>query len=305
MYKRQRLSLSYRLYKDIYLNGNAGRFYELPPYTTLGFKNNKDEYVNQTNGLRYIRSDQAGAGVEFRPASYLKFTAEGFYKHYNHYPMSVLDSVPLASKGADFGVLGNEAVTSTASGRAYGLELMGRWYNYKGLTFIASYTWVRSEYKDGRNPDKYLPSAWDNKYLFTFSGTYSLPRNWDIGAKFRLVGPAPYTPYDIEKSSLVEAWDAKGNLYYDYSRFNSERLEPFSQLDIRVDKTYSFRKWMLTIYLDIQNAMKSTYNEPDVYIKTGNIVNPEAPASQQRYELKTVKRSSGTLLPSIGIMIDL
>jgi len=300
-----RLSLSYRLYKDIYLNGNAGRFYELPPYTTLGFKNNKDEYVNQTNGLRYIRSDQAGAGVEFRPASYLKFTAEGFYKHYNHYPMSVLDSVPLASKGADFGVLGNEAVTSTASGRAYGLELMGRWYNYKGLTFIASYTWVRSEYKDGRNPDKYLPSAWDNKYLFTFSGTYSLPRNWDIGAKFRLVGPAPYTPYDIEKSSLVEAWDAKGNLYYDYSRFNSERLEPFSQLDIRVDKTYSFRKWMLTIYLDIQNAMKSTYNEPDVYIKTGNIVNPEAPASQQRYELKAVKRSSGTLLPSIGIMIDL
>ena len=53
--------------------------------------------------------------------------------------MSILDSIPLASKGTDYGVLGNEAVSSTATGRAYGLEIMGRWYNYKGLTFIASY----------------------------------------------------------------------------------------------------------------------------------------------------------------------
>ena len=81
---------------------------------------------------------------------------------------------------------------------------MGRWYNYKGLTFIASYTLVRSEFKDGRNMDTYLPSAWDNKHLFTFSGTYSLPKNWDVGAKFRIVGGAPYTPYDVEKSSYVE-----------------------------------------------------------------------------------------------------
>ena len=62
--------------------------------------------------------------------------------------------------------------------------------------------------KDGRNTGKYLPSAWDNKHLFTFSGTYSLPKNWDIGAKLRVVGARRYTPYDVEKSSYVEAWDA-------------------------------------------------------------------------------------------------
>ena len=299
-----RLSLSYRFYKDFYVNGNIGRFFELPAYTSMGFKDNQGEYINKVNGLQYIRSDQAGIGLEFRPKSYLKFTAEGFYKHYDRYPMSLTDSIPLASKGADYGVLGNEAVQSIATGRAYGLELMGRWYNYKGLTFIASYTLVRSEFKYGRNTNRYLPSSWDNKHLFTFSGTYSLPRNWDIGAKFRYVGGAPYTPYDLEKSSLVEAWDAKGNLYYDYSRFNSGRLKSFTQLDIRIDKSYSFKKWMLGLYLDIQNALNSTYNQPDVYIKTGKIMNPEAPVSQQRYELKPVKRTSGTLLPSIGIMID-
>lgn len=300
-----RLSLSYRLLDAVYLNANVGRYYELPPYTTLGFKDESGNYVNKANQIRYIRSDQAGLGLEYRPAAYLKFTAEGFYKHYDHYPMSIIDSIPLASKGTDYGVLGNEAVSSTATGRAYGAEIMGRWYNYKGLTFIASYTYVRSEFKDGRNADKYLPSAWDNKHLFTFSGTYSLPKNWDVGAKLRVVGGAPYTPYDVEKSSYVEAWDANGSLYYDYSRFNSERLKAFSQLDVRIDKTFYLKKIMLGAYIDLQNILNSKYREQDVYIKTGKILNPEAPANQQRYELKPVERLTGTLLPSIGIMIEL
>lgn len=300
-----RLSFSYRLREALYLNANVGRYYEVPPYTAMGFKDNEGNYINRANQLRYIRSDQAGLGLEYRPSSYLKFTAEGFYKHYDHYPMSLIDSIPLASKGTDYGVLGNEAVSSTATGRAYGLEVMGRWYNYKNLTFIASYTFVRSEFKDGRNTGAYLPSAWDNKHLFTFSGTYSLPKNWDVGAKLRVVGGAPYTPYDIEKSSYVEAWDANNSLYYDYSRFNSERLKPFTQLDVRIDKTFYLKKIMLGAYIDIQNVLNSKYREQDIYIKTGKILNPEAPTNQQRYELKAVERLTGTLLPSIGIMVEL
>ena len=299
-----RLSLSYRLFGAVYLNGNIGRYYELPPYTVLGFKDNQGNYLNKANRLTYIRSDQTGLGLEYRPSSYLKFSAEGFYKKYDQYPMSLVDSIPLASKGTDYGVLGNEAVSSTATGRAYGLELTGRWYNYKGLTFIASYTYVRSEFKDGRGSGKYIPSAWDNRHLFTFSGTYALPKNWDIGAKLRVVGGAPYTPYDVEKSSLVEAWDASGSLYYDYSRFNSERLKPFTQLDIRIDKTFYLKKFMLGAYIDIQNILNSKYKEQDVYIKTGKVLNPEAPLDQQRYELKPVERRTGTLLPSIGLMIE-
>lgn len=300
-----RLSLSYRLFGDVYANASVGRYYELPPYTALGFKDNEGNYVNRANDLRYIRSDQASAGLEYRPSAYLKFTTEGFYKHYDYYPMSVKDSIPLASKGTDYGVLGNEAVTSTATGRAYGAELMGRWYNYKGLTFIASYTWVRSEFKDGRQSGKYIPSSWDNKHMFTFSGTYSLPKNWDVSAKFRVVGGAPYTPYDVERSSYVEAWDANNQLLYDYSRFNSERLDPFTQLDLRVDKTFYFKRLMLGIYIDVQNVLNSKYKEQDVYVKTGRILNPDAPISQQRYELKPVSRETGTLLPSIGIIIEI
>lgn len=300
-----RFSFSYRLTGPFYLNATAGRYYELPPYTTLGFKDNAGRWVNRDNGLRYIRSDQAGLGLEYRPAAHLRVTAEAFYKQYDHYPLSLGDSIPLASKGADYGVAGNEAVASTASGRAYGAEIMGRWYNYKGLTFIASYTFVRSEFKDARRPSRYLPSAWDNRHLFTFSGNYALPRHWEIGAKLRVVGGAPYTPYDVERSSYVEAWDTGRGLLYDYSRFHAGRLKPFTQLDVRVDKTFYLKKVMLGLYVDLQNIFNSKYKEQDVYLTTGRILNPEAPAAEQRYELKPVERLSGTLLPSIGVIVEL
>ena len=54
---------------------------------------------------------------------------------------------------------------------------------------------------------------------------------------------------------------------------------------------------MLGAYIDIQNILNSKYKEQDVYIKTGKIINPEAPIYEQRYELRPIERLTGTLLP--------
>ena len=100
----------------------------------------------------------------------------------------------------------------------------------------------------------WIASAWDNRFVVNVSGTYDLPRHWSVGAKLSAVGGAPYTPYDEEKSSLVEAWDAQGRPYYDYSRYNAGRLDAFAQLDVRIDKVFYFRRCMLGIYIDLQNV---------------------------------------------------
>lgn len=78
-----------------------------------------------------------------------------------------------------------------------------------------------------------------------------------MGAKLSAIGGSPYTPYDVEKSSLVQAWDVTGRPYYDYERFNSERLGAFAQLDVRVDKNFYFPKWSLGMYVDLQNVTMS------------------------------------------------
>jgi Outer membrane receptor proteins, mostly Fe transport len=294
-----RLSLSYQPIRNFFINGNVGRYYQLPSYTVLGYKNNNGILINRANQVKYIYSDQFVLGFEHRPANYIRLTLEGFYKKYNHGLLSLADSIPLSSKGNDYNVLGTESVNSTARGRAYGLELLARWFGYKNLNVIAAYTYVRSEFK---NPEtnQYIPSAWDNRHLFTLTGGYTLPRNWSVGAKFRAVGGAPYTPYDVDKSSLKSAWDAQNRPYPDYSKYNTLRLKTFTQLDIRVDKSYFFNKWMLGFYIDIQNAMNSQYKQAPVINSTG-ITDTTHP---DRYILQTIDQRSGTVVPSIGMMIE-
>ena len=112
-----------------------------------------------------------------------------------------------------------------------------------------------------------------------------------------------HTPYDVDKSSLKEAWDAQGRPYYDYDAYNSQRLSSFAQLDIRIDKTFYFKHCMLGIYVDVQNITGSKLRQPDVLISTGVIDNPLDPLTDQRYKMKYIRQESGTLLPSIGVTV--
>ena len=103
---------------------------------------------------------------------------------------------------------------------------------------------------------------------------------------------------------MKEYWDATGRAALDYSRYNEERLEPFAQLDVRVDKIWEFRKWSLGIYLDLENVTFSEITLPDALLSTGVIENPSDPVSEQRYALKRIKQRNGTLVPTFGITAE-
>ncbi len=299
-----RLSLSYNYSDYLSFNANVGRYYQLPPYTSLGFQRD-DVFVNKNNNLKYIRSDHYIAGAEYRPSQKLQFTLEGFYKAYNNYPFSINDSVSLANKGADYGVLGDEEVSSISSGRAYGIEFLARINNQKNLNGNISYTLVRSEFKDVSG-ENYIPSSWDSKHLLTVFATYKMKNNWTIGGKWRFVGGLPYTPYDLEKSSFVPAWDALGAAYIDYSKYNTERLGAFHQLDVRVDKAFYLKKFTLKLYIDIQNAYNFQAEQPDIIVRekdaTGNYLKVD---NGTKYVLKAIPNKVGTILPTLGIILDI
>lgn len=298
-----RFSASYVLTDKISLNFNTGRYFQPPAYTTMGYRNNNNILVNKENGLKYIRSDHLVAGFEFRPSKTARMTVEGFYKLYSNYPFSVTDSISIASKGGDFGTFGDEEVVPTGKGRAYGFEVLMQEKEWKGINFILSYTFVRSEFLNGDG--KYISSAWDNKHLLNITARKTFGKGWDVGFKWRFVGGTPYTPYDLEKSSLIAAWDASGRGYLDFSRFNSLRFKPFHQLDIRIDKSFFFKKWSLTLYTDVQNVYNFQSETQEFLLNTdenGNILYD--PNDPNRYQLRSIKSFSGTVLPSIGIIVE-
>lgn len=300
-----RFSSSWSFTKNWFLNFNVGRYYQLPAYTTLGFRNNRGTLVNDSLGLKYISADHIVLGVEFLPRQNSKISLEGFYKFYRNYPFSLLDSVAIASKGSGYGAFGDEAVTSAAKGRAYGFELYYRDADLFRFNIVASYTFVRSEFTNYAG--EYIPSAWDNRHLISLQVGRKFKYHWELGLKWRFVGGAPYTPYDENKSSLVSAWDAQGKGYLNYDAFNTLRLRSFNQLDIRIDKGFYFKKWSLMVYLDVQNVFNFKAEQPDILVNTqpdGSVVRYIDDQGKERYVLRDISNSSGTILPAVGIMID-
>lgn len=300
-----RISASWNFAKNWFLNGNVARYNQLPAYTTLGFRDNNGDLVNDSLGLKYIKADHFVLGFEFLPKQNAKVSLEGFYKKYSDYPFSLLDSVSLASKGANYGAIGDEPVTSTSKGRAYGVELYYRDANLFKFNVILSYTFVRSEFTNYEG--RYIPSSWDNKHLLTVTVGRKFKYNWEIGVKWRFVGGAPYTPWDENKSSLIEAWDARQRGYLDYDEFNSLRLKSFNQLDLRIDKGFYFKKWSFMVYLDIQNILNFKAQQEDYLVNTqpdGSVVKYTDQEGKERYLLRNIPNSTGTILPSVGIMFD-
>lgn len=297
-----RLSIAYNLNEKWSLNGNIAKYYQLPTYTILGYRNTLGALENKN--VKYISSNHYIAGLKYNPQKFLQMTLEGFYKTYKNYPFSINDSVSLANLGSDFGVIGNEAVSSISQGRSYGIEFSAQQKLNKSIYGILSYTYVKSEFED--KDGKYIPSAWDNRHILNLTIGKRLKKNWEIGAKFRLLGGAPFTPFDIATSSQINVWNVTQQGVLDWDKLNTERAPISHGLDLRVDKKIYLKKMTLNVYIDVQNVYNfQAKGQAFITVERDDSGAPVVnPTNSTQYNIERIANTNGTVLPSIGLMID-
>ena len=296
-----RLSLAYNLNGKSSINANLGRYYQLPSYTILGFENN-GTYLNQD--AEYIQCDHAVLGLEYNPTNYSKITVESFHKNYDNYPFSDSVGISLANLGGDFGVIGNENITSISKGRSYGLEFLAQQKLSTSVYGILSFTYYRSEFEDKNN--QYVPSAWDNRYILNLTAGKKFKNNIELGVKFRYSGGAPYTPLDLATSSIKGVWDVNQQGVLDYDLLNTKRLNDIHGLDIRLDKKWFFKKWSLNAYLDIENLYNYKIQLPSEVGVDNELSDQPIYEAQNdsQYSLYEIVNESGTILPTVGLLIE-
>ncbi len=297
-------SANYRLNEQWAINANVARFHQLPSYTILGYRDANGVLVNRENDLKYISADHFVLGTEYLTKFNARFTLEGFFKNYQNYPFSIKDSLSLANVGSDFGVIGNEAVTSSSEGRTYGIEFLYQQKMFKGYYAILAYTFVSSEFKDKNG--NYAPTSWDSRNIVSFTGGKIFKKGWQLGFRWLYSGGSPYTPFNIEVSSLKQNWDINGQGVLDYGRLNSEREAPFHQLNVRVDKKIFLEKFSMNFYLDIQNLYGyKTKLAPILLLeKDANGVPITDPNDPTRYKTKLIENVNGIVQPTIGIIVE-
>lgn len=299
-----RFSASVSLLPGWLLNFNTGYYNQLPPYTALGFEDNNNNLVNKPR-LDYITNVHVVLGTEYQTKWNGRFSVEGFFKQYYNYPFLLQDSISFANVGSNFGVVGNEPAASINKGRTYGAEFLYEQKLYKGWYGIVAYTIFWSEFQDKNG--KYVPSSWDSRHVISLTGGKKFKKGWEVGARWRISGGQPYTPYDVDRSSIVAVWDVVNQGLPDYNRLNTERLPWFHQLDIRVTKKWFFKKWSFELYLDVQNAYAFKAGSPPSLdlVYDGNTGAPLTidGSNPQRYQTKLVDTRSGFPIPTLGFVI--
>lgn len=297
-----RLSIAYNINEKWSLNGNIAKYYQLPSYTILGYRNSLGTLENKN--VKYISNNHFISGLKYNPNKFLQITLEGFYKRYYDYPFSIKDSVSLANLGSDFGVIGNEAVSSISEGRSYGLEFSAQQKLNKSIYGILSYTFSKSEFEDKNGV--YIPSAWDNRHILNLTLGKRFKKDWEIGFKFRLLSGAPFTPYDVALSSQIAVWDVTQQGVLDWNKINTERAPLSHGLDFRIDKKIYLKKMTLNIYFDMQNVYNfQTEGQPFINVERDAngfpVINANNPT---QYNIERIANTNGTILPSLGLMID-
>jgi TonB family protein len=184
-------------------------------------------------------------GAEYKPRPWITLDVTGYYKDISNL---VSRTNALSDTGTPL------TYDNHGQGRAIGLELVARHEFTHNFAGWFAYTLSRSTRRDSGSTEDRL-FDFDQTHILTLIGSYLLPRNWQIGGRFRLISGNPITPVggSVYNASLDRYQPT-------YGAINSARLPMFHQLDVRVDKRWVFPRWMFNLYLDIQNI----YNRPNV-----------------------------------------
>jgi TonB family protein len=231
--------------KRLHLTAAVGLFHQEPLL---------EEMFPLTGGnpaLRPERALHAALGLSWNVRRSLTLDVTGFYKHLWQL---VTDSVSWVDRD---GEATEERLANHGRGRVYGGELLlkkamdaecPRWLKLQKCFGWLSYTLLRSEVQPSRGARWELFED-DQSHLFTLVLQGAWKRHWELGVRFRLASGRP------EKFYQAGVLLADENLYVPArGAVRPGRMPLFHQLDVRVDKTWVFRRWVLNLYLDIQNV---------------------------------------------------
>ena len=236
-YAEPRLQLRAQLVRDrLALKAGLGQYSQAPQGAELSPRFGNPQ-------LRWQRGTTYVVGLELELPHGLHAETQGFYKDLRS--LVVQDEI--------------SAYNNDGLGRVYGGELLIRQPLWHNLTGFVAYTLSRSERRDS------LDQLWrvyrfDQTHILTVLATYKLPWGLDVGARFRYVTGNPTT---LSAGSIRDA------NYQFYDSIDGEllgfRLPDFHQLDLRVDKTFTMKRWRLGLYLEVQNVYNRKNAESLIY----------------------------------------
>lgn len=234
-----RLTARYQLLEDVSLKGQVGLYHQPALPTQL--------YLNAD--LPLMKTTQISSGFDWQLADRLSLDLQGFYRYQSKVARFTGDTEVVD------GTVRLVGYRPDGERRAYGLEMLLKLERRWGLYGWIAYTLMRSEFR--REDDlAWAPNFFfDQTHNLNISFTYELGLNWHVGARFRYVtgGGLPLTN--------ARWYDGDRDAYNREIGTDVRRAPAFHQLDLRIDRVWSFAEFQIEAYLEVQNAYNRANTE--------------------------------------------
>ncbi|UCD37459.1 MAG: TonB-dependent receptor [Fidelibacterota bacterium] len=134
------------------------------------------------------------------------------------------------------------------------------------------------------------PNLYDQRHTFYLDLNYRTGSRWHVNLAYQFHTGLPY--FDLEEF-LVILPDGSIDLGQDFSRYNRDNYDPYSRVDLRINRKFQLGTGLLTVYLQVINL----FNNKN--LRTIEYDDVEGPSGQRR--IISDKEYWFPLLPSIGL----
>lgn len=233
-----RLTAFYDLGEHLTLKASAGLYHQPPTPEKLTKKFGNPDLTEEGTA-------QYAAGVELRFLELWDLDLQAYWKDLFGEATNAISLTTTAQQQA----FARTPFQNTGKGYAYGTELLLRRAPGRSV-----FGWLAvslgQAYRQAAPGEPFIQSMLNQRFNVVGVVSWKGPWDMDFGARVRFTDGNPWTNYATHLYDV----DSDNTLPIPALQKRTERRPPFFQLDVRLDKTWVFERWILDVYLDLMNA---------------------------------------------------
>jgi Carboxypeptidase regulatory-like domain len=137
--------------------------------------------------------------------------------------------------------------SNALNGNSRGIDLLLQRRSANGLSGWLSYTLSRTKYHDRLSTETFF-GDWDQRHTVNAYGSYRFNANVSASTRFRYGSNFPAPGY----------WENRDGQNFVSTMRNGLRVKPYSRLDMRANRTFTWQQKRLTLYVEVINVYDRT-----------------------------------------------